>query len=241
MSHPYRGLAERDIVTAPTRDGTAHLELGPDAALLSLEARWRVAIARDHLVLEKPLGRRRRSVRVAGARVAAARPFPAGGLGLWYEVAPSMRRLAGLRPAEMLDSEGLQAARALERLGGKLRAELAGREPTVEAASEYGEGPHRVLLIDTGLSLELYARPLFREHPRPLLEVRPGGGVVTYRRGGRKRRARARAHDIVVGGDLIRFVDDRGEDRARVALPWIGMADREEIARGLGERLLSEP
>lgn len=242
MSGPYRGVSERDVVTAPTRDGDARLEIDPDTIRLSLGDRWRATITRRFVALERPDHGRRGSLKLENERVVAARAHPAGGAGLWCEEPfPGMRRLAGLRPVQILDTASLEAARTLERLSARLRAALRAHAPALRDATEYGRGYHRVLLVEEERRLQLFARPLFRKSPRLALETRPGGETVTYRRTGRERRAHCGAREVVVGGDLLRFVDARGEDCAHLALPWISPADREELARRVHAHLSAEP
>ncbi len=240
MTGPYRGLSARDVLEAPTRDGDARLEIGPDAVILDLGTRWHLTVAGAYLAIER-LGKRgrRRSLKLGKRRLVAARSFPTGGVGLWYEQKPGMmRRVVGLRPVEMLDSRGLEGGRALDRLVTRLRSALRDRGGGVIAATELGRGHHRVLLLDDGRCYRLYTRPLFREHPRLALEVYADGSIVTYRRGRRVRRAHCRSrYDVILGGDFIRFVDERGIDRASIALSWISAAEREEIAARIGERV----
>lgn len=239
MSGPYRGISAREVLTAPTRDGRARLEIGPEAATLELDSRWRVTVAGGYLSLERLGRRRRRSWKLEARRLVPARAFPGGGLGLWLEEKPRMmRRLAGFRPVEILAPEGLEGVRALERLGSRLRVAIRGHARGALRGEELGQGQHRVLLLDDGSCHRLYARPLFREHPRLSLEVHDDGTVVTYRRGRRFRRAHCRSrYDVLVGGDFIRFVDRRGDDRAALPLPWISAADRDEIAARVAERV----
>jgi hypothetical protein len=239
VSGPYRGLSAREILEAPTRDGPARLEIRPDAVVLDLGSRWHLTVAGAFLAIERPGKRRRRSRKLTGRRLVAARGYPTGGVALWYEERPGMmRRVEGLRPVTLLDADGLSGVRALDRLASRLMVALRERSGGLVAAIELGNGKHRVLLLDDGRCYRLYARPLFREHPRLALEVCADGSVVTYRGGRPFRRARCRSrYDVILGGDFIRFVDRRGVDRAAVALPWIGASERAEIAARVGERV----
>ena len=241
MSGPYRALAAPEVLEAPAREGRARLEVAPDAALLEVGDRLRIAVTDAFVTLERRdrRRRRRRSLRLSGTRLLVARAYPTGGVGLWFEEQPGvMRRLAGLSTVEMLDADGLAGVRKLERLAGRLRAVLQPLGRGAVAAAEFGAGQHRVLLIDDGARYELFARPLFRERPRKVLEVSAGGEVVATTRRGHEARTRSRSRfDVTVRGDRIRFADRRGRDRAGVILPWIARADREELARRFGERV----
>ena len=242
VNGPYRGIAEREVLSAPTKDGELRLELGPDALRLVLGGRWRVTVGGSRLVLERDGRRRRHSLDLAGRRLVVARSFPAGGAALWHEDRPRrVRRVVGIRPVPILDRGGLEGERALERLGVRLRQAVRAHAPDTGDGTELGRGQHRVLLLDEGGGLQLFSRPLFREHPRLCLEAWRGGTIVTYGRGGRRRRAHLKDRfEVIVGGDWLRFVDRRGDDRVRIALPWIAMADREEIARRISTRLRAD-
>jgi hypothetical protein len=147
-------------------------------------------------------------------------------------------RVAGLRPVELLDAEGLAASRDLEHLLKRMAAALASHGRGTVAATELGQGADRVLLLDDGDKLELFARPLFREWTRRVLVVSSDGTVVVIRRRGGHHRTECRSRfGVTVLGDRIRFAGPRGEDRASVWLPWIAPEDRRELARRIGDRL----
>ena len=104
-------------------------------------------------------------------------------------------------------------------------------------AVEVGAGQHRVLVVDRGDRLVVYARPLFRERPRRVLEVCADGGLVLPRqgrRGDRRRRFGRSRFRVTVSGDRVLFAADDGRDVASVWLPWIGEDERVELARRFG-------
>ena len=39
---------------------------------------------------------------------------------------------------------------------------------------------------------------------------------------------------ITVRGDYVRFADRHGMDLAKIAIPWIALEDRQELARRIG-------
>jgi hypothetical protein len=81
----------------------------------------------------------------------------------------------------------------------------------------------------------VFARPLFRERPRRVLEVgRDGSLVVPGRRGDRSARFESRAQ-VIVSGDRIRFTGGDGRDLVSLWLPWIALEDRHELVRRFGE------
>lgn len=255
---PYREPHRVPQVVARCRGGSARLVVGPGEMELWLGARWRLWRAGSRVVIERGgAGRRRRHRReldAARSRVWLARSFPAGDLAIWCEVRPGVvERLCGVRALPLLDQEALVARRELDRLAAVAAVALAeGRSGDGDGAGgggaavargprmalEMGAGQHRVLVVDHGQRLVLYARPLFRERPRRVLEVCADGGLVLPGRGGRRgdgRRSFARSRfRVTVSGDRVVFAADDGRDVASVWLPWIGEDERGELARRFG-------
>jgi hypothetical protein len=163
-----------------------------------------------------------------------------------------MDRLAGLRPLELLGPRwrapaagagagALRAWHRLDQLALRLASALEPHAAGVRRAFELGAGAHRVLLLAHDDRMVLYARPLFRERLRRLLEVRADGGVLVRARDADQRIVCRSRFGISVLGDRIRFEGANGRDRASAWLPWISAEDRVELARRLGRMLDPEP
>jgi hypothetical protein len=235
---PYRAAVEVETLEAATRDGPARLDLGPRHVRLQV-GDDRVATVSGSFLSLVERGRRRvkqRSVHLDPARLAVASAHPTRELGLWLEAAPDrMVRLLGVRPLRLLDDAALAALLDLEKLARRLVRALAPHGFGGGAATELGRGQHRVLLIDCGDRLILYARPIFRERQRRILEVAATGALTVHGRGGDRRAVCRSRFAITAGGDRIRFCDPTGVELAAVYLPWISPEDREELACRFGE------
>jgi hypothetical protein len=127
-----------------------------------------------------------------------------------------------------------------------VRQALADLAPDVRRATEIGSpasgGLDKVLAVDHGERVVLYARGLFRDRARFAMTVHDDGRIAV--RGGRRDRGapapevtvRSR-HGVTVVGDYIRFADPHGADLARVAMPWLTPEDRAELAHRIGQRI----
>lgn len=196
---------------------------------------------------------RRQSLRIAG-RLVVARGVPRESLGVWIEVEPGtpdagFRRLFGVEPASLLEASGLAALASLDRLAARLRHALAHHARDVRRASELGPhasgGLDKVLVLDDDDRTVVFARKLFRDRARRVLEAGRDGAVFVRdprrARGappaeGRDIVVRSR-HAVTVTGDNLRFTDAHGGDLAKLALPWIAFEDRVELARRIGQRI----
>lgn len=231
---PYRDAVAVERVVAEITGGRLELEIAPEHLTLAADGR-RVVVAGKRLVVTRKGRRReiRREHALDHARLHLARGFPGRELALWLEATPGVvERVWGVEPRSLLDDGGLDAGRALDRLVTRLRDALGERGG---AATELGEGGHRVLLADRRDRLVVYARPLFRERPRRVLEVCADGTLAIPAKGG-DRRARFRSrYDVIASGDHIRFAGERGDDVAHLFLPWIAPEDRAELARRFAE------
>ena len=231
---PYRALPGPEVLEAWTRVGKAKLGLESAITHLELPKRVKLSITESYLMIHA--GRKPRRLPLSETRVLVARAFPTGSVALWCERAGVAQRLAGLEPPPLLDSQALDAARALDRLGERLEHALAPLSGKASRTVEYGRGGHRVLLVRREDALLLFVRPIFREHPRLALEVRTDGTVFA---GANKVTCTSR-YLVLVRGDFLTFDATEGNGRASVWLPWISPDDRAELASVFGD-LVGQP
>ncbi|HTE51746.1 MAG TPA: hypothetical protein VK698_12920 [Kofleriaceae bacterium] len=255
MEGLYREAASGPLVAAPSRDGAVTLEVGPRHVRLSLGERQRLTVSGSAATWVRQRGRadHRRELTLGPARLWPARSFPTRGLAIWYEPRPGqVERLGGVRATTPFEPDALAGWRALDRLAEELARALAAHVAHVGAGLddagpaetvELGRGQHRVLLVDLGDRLVVYARPLFRERPRRALEVDRDGWLIVPGRGrqrdgdgeGDRTRRFSSRDQVSASGDRLRFTGDDGRDLASLWLPWIAAEDRQELARRLGE------
>jgi len=232
----FRTSDGSEVLAAPTRDGVLKLEVAPRHVTLAI-ANVQVVITDEFVSVTETRGNkvRRSSERLTGILV-VARDVPHEDLGLWLEAEDhTMRRVFGVEPPDLLDEAALQALRALDRLGAGLRQVLAPYSRGFRRCFEVGRGLDKVLVLDDDERMVVFARRLFRDGARRVVEVHADGTVLVPRRG---RDARFRVRDrfgLTVTGDHVRFLDPEGTDLGRVALPWIEPEDRGELARRFGE------
>jgi hypothetical protein len=228
---PYRALPGPEVFEAVTRVGKAKLGLEAAVTHLELPGQVRLSITESYVMIHA--GRKPRRLPLSETRVLVARAFPAGDVALWCERAGVVQRLAGLEPPPLLDSQALDAARALDRLGERLETALAPLSGDARRVVEYGKGAHRALLVSRGERLLLFSRPIFREHPRLALEVHADGTVFA---GAHKVMCTSR-YSVLVRGDFLTFDATDGDGRVSVWLPWISPDDRLELATVFGEHV----
>jgi hypothetical protein len=252
----YRGDDGGDALEAPTAEGILQIILGPNRVDLSIAQRSlhiaeRMATLVEH---KKQKSERRGSVKIAGNLV-VARGFPREDVGIWIErhldpqrgrrgeeehapdPHPSMQRIFGVEPVNLLERDGLGALGRLDLLAQRLRAHLADLAGGIRRAVEIGSGHalDKVLLADHGDHYVFYARRLFRDRARFAMAVHDDGRIVVPD-GKRHREIRVTSRfGITVRGDYVRFADRHGTDLAKVSLPWIGPEDRDEVARRIGQ------
>jgi hypothetical protein len=147
-----------------------------------------------------------------------------------------MVRIFGVQPKDLLDTGGLGALAALDRLAQGLRAAIAPLSGGIHRAVELGppaaEGLDKVLLADHGDHYSVYARQLFRERARFVMAIHRDGRIEIPGRTDVVVRSR---FGVTVYGDYVRFADPDGTDLARVSIPWISPEDRRELARRIGQ------
>ncbi len=227
------------MVSAPTREGMARLEIGPRHTLLAVGQR-NLSVS-DHFVTvnnNNRTRRRPRSLRLDKAHLFVARGEPVEEVGIWYEGRPGVvTRIFGMRPPQLLDGAALAAWQALDRLFSRLRAALAPHRGVALRATELGRGADRVLLVDTGDRYVVFVRRLFRELPRRALEVHDDGTVVIPHRSFEARVKCKSRFGVTVFGDQIQFADRDGVALATIWLPWVTPEDRVALAERFGVRL----
>lgn len=238
----FRVAEGSEILEAQTRVGVLRLEVAPRHIALALRA-LQVAITEEFVTITEQLRKkiRRTSERLGGALV-VARDVPHEDLGLWLEVEPNaVRRIFGAEPHDLISDDGLAALRALDKLAARLRQVLDPWSHGARRAFEVGRGLDKVLVLDYGDRMVVFARRLFRYAARRVLEVHAGGKVLLPGRHGDQRFAIDEKYGFTVTGDLVRCIDRQGTDLGRVALPWIDPEDRQELARRFGEMVERRP
>jgi hypothetical protein len=240
-----------DACEAPSAEGTLRAELAGGHVRLAVAGRSIHVTDRFATVVEhhkKHAARDRRTSIALAGRLIVARDATRDGIGVWVEVEPGapragFRRIFGVEPHSLLEPGGLVALAALDRLAHRVRHALAHLAPEVRRALEVGPagsgGLDKVLAIDDGDHVAVYARGLFRDRARFALAFHDDGRIVV--RGGGAGRTRAvtvrSRHGVTVVGDYIRFADPHGADLAKVALPWLAPEDRAELAHRIAQRI----
>jgi hypothetical protein len=237
---PYRECAAPSRHQAASRDGQVALEIGPRHLRLELGPRFRLTVAGSAAtwVRQRSGGDHRRELPLGQtARLWATRSFPTRDLALWYECRPGqVERLGGVRAVAPFEADVLAAWRGLDRLADELGSALLANGGN---AVELGRGHHRVLLAEQPGRLLAYARPLFRERPRHVLEVGSDGSLVVP---GRARPARFASRDqVAASGDRVCFTTSDGRTLVSLWLPWIAVEDRRELARRFAEHVDPAP
>lgn len=233
-----------DACEAPTAEGTLRAEIAGGQLRLAVAGRSLHVAARFATHTAKD---RRTSIALAGQLV-VARDVLRESLGVWVELEPGtpragFRRIFGVEPASLLEPGGLGALAALDRLAQRARHALAHLAPDVRRATEIGSpasgGLDKVLAVDHGERVVVYARGLFRDRARFAMTVHDDGRIAVRGSGGAAApevTVRSR-HGVTVVGDYIRFADPHGADLARVSIPWLSPEDRAELAHRIGQRI----
>lgn len=232
---------------APTAEGTLRAELTGGSVRLAITGRSLHVTDRFATVIQHHRGNaakdRRTSIAIAGL-VLIARDALRESIGVWIEVEPGtprggFRRIFGVEPQSLLEPGGLGALAALDRLAQGVRQALAHLAPEVRRAIEIGSpasgGLDKVLAVDHGERVVVYARGLFRDRARFAMAIHDDGRIAV--RGTRREVAVRSRHGVTVVGDYIRFADPQGEDLARVSIPWLSPEDRTELAQRIGQRV----
>jgi len=239
-----------DTCQAPTAEGALRAELAGGDLRLAVTGRSLHVTDQFATLVEHHRKRaakdRRTSIALAG-RLVVARDALRESLGVWVEIEPGtaragFRRVFGVEPLSLLEPGGLGALAALDRLAQRVRQAVAHLAPDVRRATEIGSpasgGLDKVLAVDHGERVVVYARGLFRDRARFAMAVHDDGRIAV--RGGRapapEFTVRSR-HGVTVVGDYIRFADPAGTDLARVSIPWLSPDDRAELAHRLGQRV----
>lgn len=243
---PYRDASATEVLEALTRDGMVKLEVAPRHVVLEVEGASRVTVTDSFLTVVKTdrRGRKKRprSHDLSKRRVLVARAVPTDDIGIWYESKPDvMHRIFGITPPELLDDRAFEAWKELDRLYQRLAVALAPQPDRPVRAAEYGRGADRVLVEDLGDRDAIYIRPMFRERPRKVAEVRDDGRVVFVTRRGEEVVECGSRYRVTVHGDNINFAGVAGVTEGHLWLPWIDEEDRLRLARRLGERVHQAP
>jgi hypothetical protein len=238
-----------DVCEAPTAEGPLRAQFAARHVKLALASRSIDVTDGFATVVEHHRRRadkdRRLSFRIAG-RVVVARDVPREGVGIWIEIEPDgpragIRRIFGVEPESLLEPAGLSSLAALDHLAQRVHHELGHLAQDVRRAFEIGSaaaaGLDKVLVVDFADRYVVYARRLFRDRARFAMAIHDDGRIVVPDgRGAATREITVRSrHGITVVGDYIRFADPHGVDLAKIAIPWITLEDRHELARRIGQ------
>jgi hypothetical protein len=228
-------------INAPTADGPLKVHLGPNR--IDLTAGGRTLHIADGVAtideLKKQKHERRASYRLDGILV-FARGWPREGFGIWTELAAEkgeasrpIQRVFGVEPADLFAGDGLVALAKLDSVAHRVRTHL---EPITKLhrGVEIGAGHplDKVLFADLGDRHILYTRKLFRDRARLALTVHHDGRIVVP---DAPELTITNRFSITVRGDFLRFADKTGVDIARVAVPWVGPEERDELSRRIGQ------
>jgi hypothetical protein len=223
-----------DVTLARTAEGELRLELGARDIRLDVADRTLYIADQFATLVDSKRRKRKRSLRIAGLAL-SARGVPREDLGVWVEAEGGMTRVFGVEPADLMAADGLEALAGLDALAGRLRAALAPYAGDVRRAFELGRGLDKVLVVDHGAHVRVWARKLFHPRAQLVLEAHADGRITTWD-GKRSERVTIHSrHGVTVSGDLVRFVDASGLDLASITLRWIEPEDRLELARRIGQ------
>ncbi|HEX3761989.1 MAG TPA: hypothetical protein VHW23_24985 [Kofleriaceae bacterium] len=240
-----------DACEAPTAEGPLRAELAGGDLRLAVAGRSLHVAARFVTLVEhhrKHAAKDRRTSIALAGQLVVARDAQRESLGVWVEIEPGtpragFRRIFGVEPLSLLEPGGLGALPALDRLTQRVRHGLAHLAPDVRRATEIGSpasgGLDKVLAVDHGERIVVYARGLFRDRARFAMTVHDDGRIAVRGTGGAAApevTVRSR-HGVTVVGDYIRFADPHGADLARVSIPWLSPEDRAELAHRIGQRI----
>jgi hypothetical protein len=230
----YRGSEAGDVFVAPTRLGAVRLEIGPRQLALRHADHW-IQLVDNHLTINAR--KDKRTTHKLIGRLWVARDVPHDDLGVWEELEGGfVRRVFGVEPRSTIETDGLEALRALDRLFARLKAALADYAGGILRAIEIGRKLDKVLVLDDGDRYTVYQRPLLRDSARWAFEAHADGTIIVPDTGVLRKKITCHSKfGVTVIGDYIRFADPTGLDLARVSIPWICREDRDELARRVGE------
>jgi hypothetical protein len=230
MSSAYRAPPKAEVLLVATRGGNARLDVQPTQAVLELEGRVRLAIASPWIELRVGHKKNARvlSSRLDRMRLVLSRTYPTGDVAVWL-AEQQLQRALGLEPLRPLDDCALASARALDVLGDRFAEALADQGVQAGRAVEFGRGENRALVELGSDYLALWLRPLFRERVQRRLLLHADGRVHVFGLGADKLLRVRRPEEILVRGDFLAFEPEDGP-HVEIWLPWIGRAERVELA-----------
>ena len=241
MSSAYRAPPKSEVLLVATRGGHARLDVQPTQAVLELEGRVRLAIAAPWIELRVGTKKSARvlSSRLDRVRLMLSRTFPTGDVAVWL-ADQQLHRALGLEPLRPLDDCALASANALDELGDRLAEALADQGIEAGRAVEFGRGENRALVELGPDYLALWLRPLFRERVQRRMLLQADGRVHIFGLGAEKVLRIRRPEEILVRGDFLAFEPDDGP-QVEIWLPWIGRAERHELAAMCASLIVTAP
>lgn len=230
---PYRAAVAQSLFEAPTALGKATLHVAPKHLRLEVGPQvWTIGNNTVSLVTHGKRRAKRSSIVLGGSDLYMAKAWPTGEISVWIErKGGAVQRLLGLQPVIGMDQRAIESWRQLDRLAAQLKRALSGYMHGA-TAFEFGRGGHRVFGLQYEERLVVYARPVFRENPRRVIEVQSDGVIATPQRKKDDVKVEMRnGMEVIASGDRICFCHPDGLQAAQLFLPWISPSDRGELAK----------
>lgn len=230
---PYRAAVAQSLFEAPTALGKATLHVAPKHLRLEVGPQvWTIGNDTISLVTHSKRRAKRKSILLGDSHLYMAKAWPTGEISVWIERKPGVvHRLLGLQPVIGMDQRAIESWRQLERLAAQLKRALSGYMHGA-SAFEFGRGGHRVFGLQYSERMVVYARPVFRENPRRVIEVYSDGVIVTPQRKKEDSKVKMdQGMEVIASGDRICFCHPDGLQAAQLFLPWISPSDRGELSK----------
>lgn len=175
------------------------------------------------------------AIAIRAGELFVTRDWPTQSIGLWHAYdSTRIRPLWRFAAKPVMSDHGVDSIPDFDRFAYRLQTALGELGFGHGSGRAFGRGKHQALEIERDRRLCIYARPVFKEHPRLVLSFSGEGDIQWFhRRDGQTLKSVTldKRFDVVATGDRIRFVNSKGDDVGHVFLPWIGTVDRAEIAR----------
>ncbi|MBL4634565.1 MAG: hypothetical protein JKY56_11870 [Kofleriaceae bacterium] len=218
---PYRAAIAQSLFEAPTALGIATLHFAPKHLRLEVGAQvWTIGNDTISVVTQGKRRAKRKSIVLEGAHLYMAKAWPTGEISVWVErKGGAVQRLLGLQPVIGMDQRAIEGWRQLDRLAAQLKRALSDYTRG-STAFEFGRGGHRVLTLKYAERMVVFARPIFRENPRRVVEVYDDGTIALPKRKKDDVRVEMRKGvEVIASGDRICFCRPDGLQVAAYTCP----------------------